>query len=166
MCGQIMEDISKKIDEANSLCVNRIMESYPVLVGIDKAINTIPGMEKNMLLHGGYPTLRWEQMIGPTRGAVIGAIIYEGWADSKEEAVKKIERGEVKFSSNAEHSTVAPMAGVVSPSMPTFIVKNKTYGNLAYSNINEGLGKTLRFGSHDKEVVDRLHWIEDVLPPP
>ena len=32
-------------------------------------------------------------------------------------------------------------------------------GNRAFSNLNEGLGKVLRFGANDAEVLDRLKWM-------
>jgi len=161
-----LESIQKKIDEANKICVEKIMESHPFLVDINHAINVIPRMEKRMILHSGPPLARgWDDMIGPVRGAVIGAIIYEGWANSEKEVLDLIKSGEVKFDSTTKHDAVAPMAGIISPSMPAYVVKNKTYGNFAYCNINEGLGKALRFGSNDKSVIDRLHWIEKTLMP-
>lgn len=161
-----MEAIEKKINEANNLCVNRIMESHPILVDIDHAYKVIPKMKKDMLLHGGPPLqVGWKEMIGPMKGAVIGAMMYEGWANSEKKALERIKKGDVRFSSTSNHSAVAPMAGIVSPSMPTYVIKNKTYGNFAFSNLNEGLGKTLRFGANDKKVIDRLHWIEKVLMP-
>ncbi|MEM2878160.1 MAG: DUF1116 domain-containing protein [Candidatus Hadarchaeales archaeon] len=159
------KDFNSLIDEANISAVERIMESHPFLVGIDRAIRKIPGMKERMLLHAGYPRLSWEEMIGPMKGAVIGAILYEGWADSKEKAIRMAERGEIEFSPTVDHSSVAPMAGIISPSMPVFLVENRTYGNFAYSNINEGLGKALRFGAFDDEVIKRLRWIEEVLMP-
>jgi len=160
-----MKAIERKINDANNLCANKIMESHPFLVDIDQALEVIPGMENDMLIHGGFPSLQWEKMIGPMKGAVIGAMIYEGWASSEEEALRRIKRGDVQFSSTADHSAAAPMAGIISPSMPAYVIENRTYGNFAFSNVNEGLGKTLRFGAYDKGVIDRLRWIEKVLMP-
>ena len=31
--------------------------------------------------------------------------------------------------------------------------------------MNEGIGKVLRFGAYDEEVVNRLRWMRDVLGP-
>jgi hypothetical protein len=123
-------------------------------------------MKENMFLHSG-PPIAWSQMCGPTRGAAIGAMIYEHHAESEEEALQRLNNGEIDFSSTQDHHSVSPMAGIVSPSMPVYVVKNKTFGNEAYCPINEGVGqvKTLRFGAKDKEVIDRLHWIEDKLGP-
>lgn len=106
-------------------------------------------------------------MCGPTRGAAIGAMIYEHRAKSEEEALQRLNNGEIEFSPTQHHHAVSPMAGIVSPSMPVYIVRNRTFGNEAYCTINEGVGqvKTLRFGANDKEVIDRLHWIEEKLAP-
>ena len=57
------------------------------------------------------------------------------------------------------------MAGIVSPSMPVHVVYNKTYGNYGYCTINEGLGKVLRYGAFNDEVIERLKWIEEEFAP-
>ncbi len=57
------------------------------------------------------------------------------------------------------------MAGVISPSMPVFIIENKAFGNLAYCTQNEGLGKVLRYGGMGPEVYARLKWMETDLYP-
>jgi hypothetical protein len=57
------------------------------------------------------------------------------------------------------------MAGIVSPSMPVFLVKNDTAGNLAFCTMNEGLGKVLRYGAYGPEVIQRLRWLEKILYP-
>jgi hypothetical protein len=57
------------------------------------------------------------------------------------------------------------MAGIISPSMPVFIMENKKYGNFSYTNMNEGLGKCLRFGANSEAVITRLHWMRKVLYP-
>ncbi len=48
-------------------------------------------------------------------------------------------------------------------SMPVFVVENRTDGNRAYSTLNEGLGKVLRYGAFAAEVIERLRWFRDVL---
>ena len=63
------------------------------------------------------------------------------------------------------HDAVGPMAGVVTYSMPVWILENKAFGNRAYCTINEGLGKVLRFGACDGEVLTRLRWMEAELYP-
>jgi hypothetical protein len=152
------------IDEANQEVVNRIKRGQAVLVGMGIAREVIPGMHNRMILHAG-PPIKWEHMCGPTRGAVMGALIYEGLAQGEKEANKLVESGTIEFSPCHHHHTVGPMAGVVSPSMPVFIIENKIFGNYAYCTQNEGLGKVLRYGGMGPEVYTRLKWMESNLYP-
>lgn len=152
------------IEGANKEVVEKFLNSRPVLVGIGTAYDTIPQMTKKTLLHSG-PPVTWTKMAGPMRGAVIGALIYEGLAADEKEAESLAASGEITFDSCHHHDAVGPMAGVTSASMPVFIVENKTYGNKAYCNLNEGLGKVLRFGAYSTEVIERLQWMEKVLGP-
>ncbi len=57
------------------------------------------------------------------------------------------------------------MTGVISSSMPTFLVRNETHGNISFSNMNEGLGKVLRFGAFNEDVLHNLKWMDQVLGP-
>src|SRR3989454_10619196 len=57
------------------------------------------------------------------------------------------------------------MAGVMTASMPVFVVEQRAAGNRAYATLNEGLGKVLRYGAYAPEVIDRLRWFRDVLGP-
>jgi Protein of unknown function (DUF1116) len=49
--------------------------------------------------------------------------------------------------------------------MPVWIVADRAHGDRAYCNLNEGLGKVLRFGANGPEVIERLRWMGDVLAP-
>lgn len=159
-----LEHIREKIEAANREAVERIINSRPVLVGYDKAINVIPGMKKNMIIHAG-PPIKWENMCGAMKGAVTGAIVFEELAKDIEEAEKVAASGEIEFSPCHEHNTVGSMAGVTSASMYVHIVENKTYGNVSYTNLSEQLSKILRMGANDQSVIDRLVWMRDVLGP-
>ncbi|MEM2890615.1 MAG: DUF1116 domain-containing protein [Candidatus Hadarchaeum sp.] len=121
-------------------------------------------MKERMLLHSG-PPVNWERMSDPQRGAVMGAAVLEGWADTAEEAAELARRGEIEFSPCHEHDSVGPMAGIISPSMSVYVVKNEVHGNMAYCNLNEGLGKVLRYGAYSEEVLDRLRWMEEEMAP-
>ncbi len=152
------------IDAANRQVVKRIMNGRPTLVGLDLARNVIPGMSERTILHAG-PPISWDRMCGPTRGAVMGALVYEGLATLPKEAGKLAASGEIIFDPCHHHHAVGPMAGVVSPSMPVWIIENAEFGNKAYCTLNEGLGKVLRYGAYGEEVYARLHWMADDLYP-
>ena len=152
------------IEEANARALEIINTSHPFIIGVGRAIKDIPGMRENLILHAG-PPVTWERMCGPMRGAVMGALIYEGRAKNEKEARELAVSGEIDFEPCHHHATVGPMAGVVSASMPVWIVENREYGNRAYCTLNEGLGKVLRYGAYSDEVVRRLRWMQETLAP-
>lgn len=152
------------IDEANAEALHKIRTGRPRLVGMGIAGEVIPNMGERMILHAG-PPIEWERMCGPTRGAIMGAAVYEGWAETYEEAAEMAAEGEFEFDPCHHHHTVGPMAGIVSPSMPVFIVENETFGNVTYATQNEGLGRVLRYGAYGDDVLKRLKWMETTLYP-
>lgn len=156
--------IAEKIRNANRETLERILSAQPTLVRVGIAGDEIPGMTKKTILHSG-PPVSWERMSGPQKGAVIGGLIYERLASNEDEARVLAASGEISFDSCHHHNTVGPMAGIVTSSMPVWIVENKTYGNYAYCTFNEGLGKVLRMGAFSEEVINRLNWMEKVLAP-
>lgn len=156
----ILEEHQQEIAAANQKVLAIINSSEPFLVGMDHAINVIPNMTEKTLLHAGPPTT-YEKMAGPVKGAVLGALVFEGLAKNLAEAETLALSGEIIFSPCNEHQAVGPMAGVVSPSMPVHIIENQKHGNQAFCSVNEGLGKVLRFGANSEEVIARLKWIRD-----
>ncbi len=159
---QIIETNRQKIEAANQIAVKKIIDSKPLLVGLAKAIDVIPGMKKNLILHAG-PPIQWERMCGPMKGAVIGAQIYEGLAKNPDDAEKIAPQ--MEYAPCHEHASVGPMAGIISPSMPVFIIRNETFGNLSFATMNEGLGKVLRYGAYSDDVIVRMKWMEETLYP-
>lgn len=162
--GEMNLSASEEIAQANEEALSRMVNANPVLIDVGRARDVIPGMHDKLILHAG-PPVAWDRMAGPVKGAVMGALVYEGLAKDIEEAEKLAASGEIEFDPCHHHNTVGPMAGVVSPSMFVFIVKNTTGGNLSYATMNEGLGKVLRFGAYSGEVIRKLKWMETVLAP-
>lgn len=158
------QSMKEKIEKANQEAVERIIHSHPVLIGFDQAINVVPGMTKKTILHAG-PPITWDRMCGAMKGAVTGALVFEGLAKDIKEAEQVAASGEIIFSPCHEHDCVGSMAGVTSASMYMHIVKNKTYGNIAYTNLSEQMAKILRMGANDESVIARLNWMRDVFGP-
>jgi hypothetical protein len=152
------------IERANTEATERMMEARPVLVGLGKALDVIPGMRENLLLHAG-PPITWARASGPMRGAITGALIFEGKVKDEAEAQALVESNEIELEPCHHHQAVGPMAGVTSPSMSVYILENQTHGNRSFSNLNEGYGKVLRYGAYSQEVLDRLRWMEEVMAP-
>jgi hypothetical protein len=157
--------LAARIEAANAEALRRLERGAPVLVGLRPAREVIaPLASGRAVLHAGPPVAP-ERLCGPMRGAVIGAALYEGWAGSAQEAAGLLDRGQIALHCTHDWDVVAPMAGVVSPSMPLFEVRDDVGGLVAYGPINEGVGAVLRFGAYGAPVVARLRWLQDVFAP-
>jgi len=155
---------NSQIAAANATAIEHLLSAEPHVIGIGIAKDVIPGMTERTILHAG-PPITWEAMCGPMRGAVIGGLIYEGAASSPDAAAALAASGDIVFEPCHHHGAVGPMAGVITASMPVWIVENVTAGNRAYCTLNEGLGKVLRYGAYGSEVIDRLNWMKNELAP-
>ena len=155
------------IDAWNQEVIAKVVASQPVLKDNVRAKEVIPEFAENngkVILHAG-PPVAYENMPDPMQGSCVGAVMFEEWADTEEEARRMLENGEIKFIPCHHCNAVGPMGGITSPNMAVFVVENETGGNRAYCTMNEGIGKVLRFGAYDEEVVNRLRWMRDVLGP-
>ncbi|MDH3691616.1 MAG: DUF1116 domain-containing protein [Gammaproteobacteria bacterium] len=153
------------IEKANDEGLRRMLAADPVLVDVVPAAKAIAALDdKRILLHAG-PPIDWERMCGPMRGAVAGAAVFEGWVASLGDAEELAASGNMVLHPNHHFDAVGPMTGITTASMPVMVVENRAFGNCAYCTINEGLGKVMRFGGNDAEVIKRLRWLRDVLGP-
>ena len=154
----------RAIAKANEEGLRRMMAADPVLVDVMPAGRAMPGLGDRVLLHAG-PPVTWDRMCGPMRGAIAGAIVFEGWAPDLDAAMALATGGGVQFHPNHHFGAVGPMTGITTRSMPVMVVENRAFGNRAYCMINEGLGKVMRFGANDAEVLDRLRWLAGDFGP-
>jgi hypothetical protein len=139
----------ERIAAANATALDRMLRADPVLVDVRPA----------------GPPVQWARMCGPMRGAIAGVAVFEGWAGDLAEATRMAEAGAFEFVPNHHLDAVGPMTGMTTTHMPVMVVENRAFGNRAYCALNEGLGKVMRFGGNDAEVIARLHWLADVLAP-
>jgi len=154
----------KAVDEANREALRRMLAADPVLIDVVPAAEAIGALGDKVLFHAG-PPVSWDRMCGPMRGAVAGAIVFEGWAASLSEAAELAAAGGIAFHPNHHFGAVGPMTGITTRSMPVMVVENRGFDNRAYCTINEGLGKVMRFGGNDADVLARLVWLRDALAP-
>ncbi|MBT3767512.1 MAG: DUF1116 domain-containing protein, partial [Rhodospirillales bacterium] len=153
---------NERIESANRTAFERYLTAQPILKGVGRAGDVIPGIGERMILHSG-PPIHWDNVCGPVHGAIIGAILFEGWADNEKSAEALLKSGEVTIAPCHHHATVGPMAGITSPSMPVWMVSDADGSNQAFTNLNEGLGKVLRFGANSPDVIERLRWMQNTL---
>jgi hypothetical protein len=154
---------------ANRLAVRRMLAAGSSLVGVSTAADVI-GLERGQFCHAG-PPLVWERASGPMRGALIGALLLEGLATDPAEAERCLAAGRladgtpVELTPCHDRGGVGPMAGVVSASMPVWVLRDETHATTSWCTLNEGLGKVLRYGAYAPEVIERLRWMGSVLGP-
>ena len=149
--------------EANALAVSRMLSVRAQLVDVVPAGPAL-GLQRGEFLHAG-PPIDWDRAAGPLRGALMGAAVFEGLADSPDEAAALAERGGLALAPCHSRGAVGPMAGVISPSMWLFVLEDPATGRRSYCSLNEGLGKVLRYGAFSPDVLDRLGWMSAVLGP-
>jgi len=154
-------EIKQRIEAANQEALKKLTEGEPVLVDIAPAGEVIPGMEGKLITHSG-PPIEWGRMCGAQQGALMGQVLYEGWADSPDEARALLESGGVRLEPNHHHDSVGPMAGTISPSAPVWVVENTTFGNRAYCRQVEG---RQQFGEFSDDALQGLRLWRDVWAP-
>jgi hypothetical protein len=152
-----LDERREQIDSANADALARLTGGEAVLVDCRPAREAF-GLPERLVLHAGPPIV-WAAMCAPMQAAVLCAIRYEGWASDDDAAAHLIERQDVHLAPCHHWGAVGPMTGIITASMPVFVVENRVYGNRGYATINEGLGKVLRFGANDASVVARLRWL-------
>ncbi|HUW78170.1 MAG TPA: DUF1116 domain-containing protein [Candidatus Nanopelagicaceae bacterium] len=158
---RVMADVRRT--SANSLALTRMLATGAQLVDVRQASEAL-NLETRTFLHAG-PPLTWENASGPMRGALIGGVIFEGYADNPEAAEKLLASGGIKWEPCHHRNAVGPMAGVVTPSMWMFELLDPSTGNHSWCSLNEGLGKVLRYGAYSDDVIVRLQWMTEVLGP-
>lgn len=155
----------ENLNQANAAVIAELKKARPHLVDVKPAADCIPALREGMtLLHAG-PPIAWADMTGPMRGAVLGACLFENWAAGVPAAEALAASGKLRFLPCHDNAAVGPMGGITSAHMPVLVVRNAAQGNVSYCNLNEGIGKVMRFGAFEGEVQTRLAWMRDALGP-
>ena len=156
--------VADRIAAANATALRRLSAAAPVLTRIREASAAIPHLDDRVLLHAG-PPLAPGTLCGPMRGAVLGAVLYEGWAADLSAAATLLDRGAITLRCTHDAGVVGPMAGIISASMPLLEIQDRGHHTTAFAPLNEGIGHVLRFGANGEAVIARLRWLRDVLAP-
>ncbi len=155
--------LDRRRTAANAQALDAMTAAGASLVDVRPARDAL-GLDAGHFLHAG-PPIDWERMSGPLRGALVGAVVYEGLVETPEQAERRLAAGDFSFEPAHHLGAVGPMAGVVSPSMWMFELHDDVHDRRSWCSLNEGLGKVLRYGAYSPDVIDRLRWMGDVLGP-
>ncbi len=150
--------------QANELAFDRLSGADPVLVGVQKA-GELPGFLPNMLLTSGAP-MPWSDYTGLQRKAILYGAMWEGLADSVEDADRKIAAGEIVLQTTHGFGCAGVHAGIYTASMSMFVVEERATRTRGYCHFFEGNApRRLGFGFYGDDVVAQLSFVEDVLAP-
>ncbi len=158
-------DNATRRESANAEAFKRLNEAEPELVDIRAAIDVLPGMTRATILTSG-PAMPWDQYVGGQRDAIIGGALFEGLAPDRATAEQRLAEGAIKVGGCHAFGAVGSLAGIYTASMPVFVVRNKSFGNIGYCNFYEGTNpRRLNYGVYDDGVRDRLRFVNDVVAP-
>jgi hypothetical protein len=151
--------------EANRLAFERLTASDPVLVDIRPAGEVVPGFTPRTILTSGPPA-PWKDYVGGQREGIIGGALFEGLARDREDAIAKLDAGEIQVGACHDFGCIGSLAGIYTASMPVFVVENRAFGNLAYCNVYEGSNpRRLNYGVYDEGVRERLLAVQNEIMP-
>ncbi len=150
---------------ANAEAIRRMTGAEPVLVDVQAAVDSVPGMTANTILTSG-PPMPWPEYYGGQRNAVIYGALYEGLAADPDDADARLRDGRIVLGATHDHGCVGSVAGIYTASMPVFVVENGPGGNRAYCNFYEGESRhRLNYGSYNDDVRRGLDFLRDELAP-
>ena len=152
-------------ETANREAFERLSGADPLLVDVRSAIDVVPGMTRETILTSG-PPMPWRDYVGGQRDAVIGGALFEGLAESPEDADAKLTSGDLKVDGCHDYQCIGSLAGIYTASMPVFVVDNRAGDNRAFCNMYEGTNpRRLNYGVYDEGVKERLLFVNDVIAP-
>jgi len=156
--------INAKIDEANRTAMEMLMDADLQWVGMKRAIDVVPGMKPNYILHAG-PPITWEKMGSLQRIGCVGGALHEGLAKTKEEALAMLEAGEIEIKSSYDFDSIGAGAGIVTAKMIMNICENTKTGFRGYCAPFEGRDGLSLWGMYNEKVEANLQVIENVFAP-
>lgn len=158
--------LKEKINAANEEAISRIINSDPVWVDILSAGEVIDGLEDHMILHSG-PPIEYKDMCMLHKRGMVSGVLFEGWADNEEEALKLIESGAIKIDSALNHNTVGAGTGIITKSVAMIVVEDRANGTRAATFPAEGpfQGGFCGWGLYTPDIAENLrHMREDLFP--
>lgn len=161
-----MESIQEKVKAANEFVIERMQESDPVWVGMQPAIDCVPGIHKKLILHSG-PAISWQEMCETQRQGGINGVMYEGYAETEEEARAMLASGQIEFAAGNDYHIVVPGSGIATPSMVVNIVEDRNTGIRGFCAPFQGpnRGGLAGWGVYNPAIKAHLDNMHDHLGP-
>ncbi|MDQ3612283.1 MAG: DUF1116 domain-containing protein, partial [Actinomycetota bacterium] len=154
--------LTARVDEANAEVLRRLDSGVPLLHGVRPAGDVVPTLGDRMLLHAG-PAIELEDAGDPLRRSMRAAVVAEGWAADVAAADRLLAAGDVTLSPANESGVVVPIATVMGPATPVWVVQNEAGGTRAYAPLGQGSGDVAWYGKDSRGAVDRLVFLREAV---
>jgi len=138
---------------ANERAIAGVLACRPRLVGIKPALEVVPGMRRELILHAGPPAA-WDTLSPVLRAGVTGAAEIEGLSPD-----------EVVLGAAQDFASMAGGAGSITASTPVVCIEDEASGRRAFHFLMEGFGRTLILGMTGEDVTERLRWLREEAAP-
>ncbi len=159
-------ELTAKINEANEVAVNNVINSDPYLVDILPAGDVIEGLDDYTIIHSG-PPIEYEDMVMLHQRGLVSACLFEGWAKNEEEAIGLIKGGKIKLLSALDTNTVGAGTGIITKSVAMFIIEDRASGKVSANFPAEGpnQGGFCGWGLYSDKIADYLRRMKDEFFP-
>jgi hypothetical protein len=152
------------IDAANAEVLRRLDTGTAMLTGIRAGREVVPELTGLTLLLPG-PQLELARACDPLRRSMRAAVVAEGWADDVGAADTLLTSGAVRLVPANEVGVVVPMATVMGPTTPVWVVEVEQGGTAAYAPLGQGAGDVAWFGRDTPAACERLVFLRDAVAP-
>jgi hypothetical protein len=158
--------LTERVDAANAEVVRRLNTGIPMLVGVRRAEEVVPGLAGRVLLHPG-PAIEIDQVCDPLRRSMRATVLVEGWCSTVQEADVLLESGDVMLVPANEVGAVVPMASVIGPTTPVWVIELDADGDrlTAFAPVGQGSGDVAWFGRETPAALERLMLLREAVAP-
>lgn len=156
--------LHEQVTAANAEVFRRLDTGVPVLAALRPAAEVVPGLTGHALRHAG-PALDLADAGDPLRRSLRAAVVAEGWADDVGAADALLASGRVALGPANESGGVVPMAAVVGPTTPVWVVDLRGTDITAWSPLGQGSGNVAWFGRDTREAITRLVLLREAVAP-
>ncbi|WP_076998058.1 DUF1116 domain-containing protein [Variovorax sp. KK3] len=145
--------------EQDEQAFGAIARVQPRLVDLRPAAEVV-AFPPRTVLHAGPPFEQPSAVPAPVANSAAAAVVFEGWAHHRDEALALLALGDVRLAPAQDHRCAVPLASVLSPSQQVQVVHDAAgHTRPAFAPLNGGSGPALRLGLPGPEVVAHLRWL-------
>jgi hypothetical protein len=160
LCGPL----TAGIDTANTEVLRRLDTGTAMLTAVRTGAEVVPGLDGRTLLLPG-PVLDLADAGDPLRRSMRAAVVAEGWATDVADAERLLESGAIRLRPANESGVVVPMATVMGPTTPVWVVQVEQSGTTAYAPLGQGSGDVAWFGRDTEPACQRLVFLKEAVAP-